>query len=63
MIFFLPDVTGFRKELTVEWPGNNLLSPSSVVQCCLKSGSGTLKLTFIDMAFLLTMNWNQFSGD
>ena len=53
----------FRKELTVEWPGKNMSSPSRIVQCCLKSGSGTLKSTFLDLAFLLNMNWNPFSGE
>ena len=59
---FLSDVAEFRRELTVEWPGKNLSSPRRVVQCCLRSGSGTLKSTFLDLAFLLTMNWNPFSG-
>ena len=52
-----------KKEMTVEWPVNSLSSPSKVVQCCLKSGSGTLKSNFIDLAFLLTMNWNPVSGE
>ena len=56
-------VAGFRNELAVECPGNNLSSPSRVVQHCLKSGSGTLKSTFLDLAFLLTTNWNKLSGD
>ena len=30
-------------ELNVEWPGNNMSSPRSVVQFCLKTGSGTVK--------------------
>ena len=53
---FFSDVAYFRKELTVEWLGNSLSSTSMVVQCCLKSGSGTLKSTFLDLAFLLNMN-------
>ena len=60
---FFSDVANFRKDLDVEWLGNSLLSPSRVVQCCLKSGSGTLKSTFLDLAFRLTMNWNLFSGE
>ena len=52
-----------KKELTDEWPGNSLSSPSKVVQCCLKSGSGTLKLNYLDLAFILTMNWNPVSGE
>ena len=60
---FLQDVADFRNELNVEWPGNNLFSPRGVLQCCLKSGSGTLKSTFIDLAFLLIMNWNSLSGE
>ena len=53
----------FRKEFTVEWPGKSLSSPRRLVQCCLKSGSGTLKSTFLDLAFLLTMNCNPCSGE
>ena len=59
----MQDIEDFRNELTVEWPVNNLLSPSRVVQCCLKYGSGTLKSTFLDLAFLLNMNWNPLSGE
>ena len=62
-VTFLSDVADFRKDLTVECPGNNLSYTSRVVQCCLKSGIGTLKSTFLDLAFLLTMNWNPFSGE
>ena len=53
---FLQYVADFRNELTFEWPGNNLLSPRRVVQFCLKSGSGTLKSSSLDLEFLLTMN-------
>ena len=52
-----------RKELTVEWPVNSLSSPSKVVQCCLKSGSGTLNSTVLDLAFILNVNWNPVSGE
>ena len=60
---FLPDAADFMNELTVEWPGTNLLYPRRLVQCCLKSGSGTLKSTFLDLAFILNMNWNPLSGE
>ena len=60
---FLKDAAAFRNELAVEWPGNNLSSPSRVVQCCLKYGSGTLKSTFLYLAFILTINWNPVSGE
>ena len=56
-------MANLKNELTVECMVNSLSSPSKVVQCCLKSGSGTLKSTFLDLAFLLTMNWNPFSGE
>ena len=59
----MSDVTDFRNELTVEWPGNNMSSLIRVVQFCLKYGSGTLKSTFLDLALLLTMNWNPLSGE
>ena len=55
-------VADFINELTTEWPGNNLSSPRRVFQCCLKSGSGTVKPTFLDLAFRLTINWNPPSG-
>ena len=57
------DVAYYRNELTVECPGGNMSSPRRVVQCCLKYGSGTLKSTFLDLSFLLTVNWNPLSGD
>ena len=60
---FFSDVVDLKKELTVDWPENSLSSASKVVQCCLNSGSGTLKSTFLDLAFRLTMNWNPVSGD
>ena len=52
-----------KKDITVEWPGNSLSSPSKVVQCCLKSGIGILKSTSLGLAFHLTMNWNPVSGE
>ena len=59
---FLQDVADFRNDLTLVCPGKNLFSPSRVFQCCLKSVSGTVKLTFLDLAFRLTMKWNPPSG-
>ena len=53
---FLQDIADFRNELTVEWPGNNLLSLRRLLQCCLKYGSGTVKSNFLDLALRLTMN-------
>ena len=41
----------------------NISSPISVAQCCLKSGSGTVKSIFLDLAFRLTANWNPNSGE
>ena len=43
---FLDVVADFRYELTVERSRNNILSLISVVQCFLKSGSGTMKYIF-----------------
>ena len=43
---FLQDVSDFRNDLTMEWPGKNLLSPGRVFQCCLKYGSGHYNQTF-----------------
>ena len=60
---FFSDVVDFRNELTVECTGNNLSYSRKVVQFCLKSGSGTLKSTILELAFLLAMNWNTLSGD
>ena len=60
---FLSNVADFRNYLTVEWLGNNLSYPKRVVQVYLKYGSATLKSTFLDLAFLLTTNWNKLSGD
>ena len=60
---FLSDVADLEKELTVEWPGNSLSSPSKVVQYCLESGIGTLKSTFLDLAIILTMNWHPISDE
>ena len=60
---FLKDLADFRNALTVEWTGKNLSSPRRVVQYCLKSGSGTLKSTYLELAFLLTMNWNPLSDE
>ena len=34
-----------------------------VIPVLFKSGSGTLKSTFLDLAFILTINWNPFSGE
>ena len=60
---FLQDVSDFRNELTLEWTGNNMLSPRRLVQCCLKSGSGTVKYIFLDLELRLTMNWNTTPGE
>ena len=57
------DVVDFRNELTVKCTGNNISSPRRVVQCYLKDLSGTLKSTFIEIAFLMDMKWNPLSGE
>ena len=59
----MDDFSGFKNEITVEWPVNNMPSPSSVVQCCLKLGSRTVKSIFLDLAFRLDVNWRSNSGD
>ena len=49
---FLDVVADFKKDLTVECPGNNRLSPMRVVQFCLKSGSETVKYIYDHMHFV-----------
>ena len=44
----------FLKEMTVEWPGNKILSSIDVVQFRLKSGSGTVKYIFLERTLRLT---------
>ena len=38
----------FFKELTVECSGKRILSPTSVIHFCLKSGSGKVKSIFLE---------------
>ena len=40
-------VFGVNNELTIEWPEKNRSSPISVVQFCLRSGSGPVKSIFL----------------
>ena len=60
---FLDVVADFNNDLTSEWPGSNISPPISVVQCCLKSGSGTVKSVFLDLALRLNTNWKPNDGE
>ena len=42
-------VADFKNDVTVEWPGKNILSPIIVLQCCLNSGSGTVKSIILNL--------------
>ena len=56
-------VADYKNDLNVEWPGNNISSPISAVQCCLKSGSGTVKYIFMNLALRLTKKSNPNYGE
>ena len=60
---FLDIVEGFKNELAIEWNVNNIYPPVSVVQFYLKSGSGTVKSIFLDLALRLTAKWKPNSGE
>ena len=60
---FLDVISDVKNGLTVEWPGNNISSPISVVQICLKSGGGTVKYIFLERELLLTTNWKPNYGE
>ena len=60
---FVDVVTNFKNELTVERPVNNRSSPISVLQFCLKSGTGTVKYIFLEHALRLTEYWKTNSGE
>ena len=59
---FLDVVSDLNNEMTVEWSGNNIFPPISVVRCYLKSGSGTVKYTFLDLVLSLNVNEKPNSG-
>ena len=60
---FLDVVADYKNDLNVEWPGNNISSPISVVHCCVKSRSGTVKSIFLDLALRMTKNLKPNSGE
>ena len=59
---FLDVVADFKNDLTNVWPGNNISSLTSVVQCCLKSGRGTVKYIFLGLVLRMDLNWKPNSG-